>query len=67
MKDQSKFSNTEDKALLRALKNNFKPNTTSLSKEDTQIFFDALENPPEPNEALKKAMKRHNELIDQEK
>jgi len=30
-----------------------------LSDEDTQVFFDALENPPEPNDKLKNAVERY--------
>lgn len=33
-----------------------------LSIEDSIAFVDALLNPPEPNEALKAAAKRHQEL-----
>ncbi len=32
-----------------------------LSERDRDIFMAALENPPEPNEALKAAAKRHQE------
>jgi uncharacterized protein (DUF1778 family) len=32
-----------------------------LSDRDWEIFASALENPPEPNEALKAAIKRHQE------
>lgn len=34
-----------------------------LSPEESKRFLDLIENPPEPNEALKKAMKRHDELF----
>ncbi len=30
-----------------------------LSSEDTQVFFDALENPPEPNDKLKNAVREY--------
>lgn len=33
------------------------------SKEDRRIFFDALMNPPKPNQALKKAFKRYNDAL----
>ncbi|BAZ17567.1 hypothetical protein NIES4071_94470 [Calothrix sp. NIES-4071] len=32
-----------------------------LSERDSQIFLAALENPPEANEALRKAIKEHQE------
>lgn len=34
-----------------------------LSMADQQRFVDALLSPPEPNEALKRAMARHEELV----
>ena len=30
-----------------------------LSNKDAQLFFDVLENPPEPNEKLKRAVKNY--------
>ena len=36
---------------------------TVLSNEDRDIFLRLLENPPEPNEALRRAAQRHSELI----
>ncbi len=37
------------------------PEEIVLSERDWEIFTSALENPPEPNEALKAAFKRHQE------
>lgn len=34
-----------------------------LTEKDADVFFEALENPPEPNEALKAAAQRHRELL----
>lgn len=34
-----------------------------LSNKDAQVFFDALDNPPEPNERLKNAFKNYKEKI----
>jgi uncharacterized protein (DUF1778 family) len=34
-----------------------------LSARDAKAFFAAIENPPEPNEALKRAARRHAELL----
>lgn len=34
-----------------------------LSHEDRDVFFNALENPPEPNNQLKQALKHHKRLI----
>ena len=34
-----------------------------LSDRDRDSFLDALENPPEPNEKLKQAAKRHKEMV----
>ena len=31
------------------------------TQKDNRIFFDALMNPPQPNQALKKALKKYNE------
>ena len=39
--------------------------TIVLSKRDTEIFVEMLLNPPEPNEALKKASKKHKETVKQ--
>lgn len=33
------------------------------SKRDSEIFFDAITNPPKPNAALNKAVKNYNSLI----
>lgn len=38
-------------------------NSIILSNDDRDAFLNALENPPEPNEALKKALKHHKRLI----
>ncbi|MEM7513740.1 MAG: DUF1778 domain-containing protein [Bacteroidota bacterium] len=35
------------------------------SKKDQEVFFNALQNPPEPNETLKGAMKEYKELFDE--
>ena len=35
----------------------------TLSAKDWDIFYDALVNPPEPNERLKKAARRYRERI----
>lgn len=37
------------------------PEEIILSERDWEIFVSALENPPEPNEALKAAFKKHQE------
>jgi len=34
-----------------------------LSRHDTKVFFQALENPPPVNEAMKRAARRHAELM----
>lgn len=39
-----------------------KHNAILSSKEDQQIFFDAITNPQPPNERLKKAARRYKEL-----
>ena len=36
------------------------------SKRDKEIFFDALVNAPEPNDALKKAAESHKQMISSE-
>jgi uncharacterized protein (DUF1778 family) len=36
---------------------------TLLSERDWNAFMDALDNPPEPNEALRRAARSHRELI----
>jgi uncharacterized protein (DUF1778 family) len=36
-------------------------NVLKLSTEDSKAFVEALLNPAEPNEALKKAMRRHHQ------
>ena len=41
-----------------------KPSTViRLNAEESKRFLDMIENPPEPNEALRKAMGRHDELF----
>ena len=35
----------------------------TLSDRDRDIFLEALETPPEPNEKLREAAKRHKEMI----
>lgn len=37
--------------------------TIALSRQDAEIFVNALLNPPAPNEALKRAFKRHKEIF----
>lgn len=37
--------------------------TRTLSNRDRDIFLKMLENPPEPNEALKKAAKRYKDRL----
>ncbi len=44
-----------------------KHNVILASERDAKIFFDALMNPPEPNEALKKAAKRYKRLVAEKK
>ena len=39
-------------------------NRILASEKDKKVFFDALLNPPKPNQSLKKAMKRYNEMLD---
>jgi uncharacterized protein (DUF1778 family) len=39
-----------------------KHNNWLSSENDKKIFFDALVNPPTPNDKLKRAMKNHGEL-----
>lgn len=36
-----------------------------LNKEDSLRLWEALENPSEPNEALKKAAKRYSDIIEE--
>jgi uncharacterized protein (DUF1778 family) len=36
---------------------------TTLSAKDWDVFYDALVNPPAPNEALKKAARRYRERV----
>lgn len=40
-------------------------NTIVLSAADSAIFAEVLLNPPELNEAMKKAFERHKELLNQ--
>jgi uncharacterized protein (DUF1778 family) len=35
----------------------------TLSRRDWDVFYDALINPPEPNETLKKAARRYRERV----
>lgn len=35
----------------------------TLSPADWNVFYDALVNPPEPNQALKQAARRHRERV----
>jgi uncharacterized protein (DUF1778 family) len=37
--------------------------TMALEKEDSEIFFDAILNPPRPNETLRRAMEEHRKRI----
>jgi len=37
--------------------------TLVLSREDSEVFINVLLNPPEPNEALKTAAKRYQEIM----
>jgi uncharacterized protein (DUF1778 family) len=39
-----------------------KHNNWLSSENDRKIFFNALMNPPAPNDKLKRAMKKHNEF-----
>jgi uncharacterized protein (DUF1778 family) len=34
-----------------------------LQPEDYEVFFNALDNPPKPNEKLRKAFKRHKRFV----
>lgn len=36
------------------------------SQKDREVFFEAMMNPPQPNDALKKAALRFNELVAQQ-
>jgi uncharacterized protein (DUF1778 family) len=36
--------------------------TVTLSNRDWDKFYEALEHPPQPNEPLKRALRRHDEL-----
>lgn len=36
-----------------------------MSKRDQEVFFDAILNPPEPNDALKEALKSYREALKQ--
>lgn len=40
-----------------------KHTTILASKKDQEIFFNAIMNPPQPNESLKKAAARYNKLV----
>lgn len=35
---------------------------TTFTEEDWHVFFDMIENPPEPNERLKKAAEKYKEI-----
>ena len=50
-------------ALLRARKILATEEYLVLAEKDRDIFFHALENPPEPSDAFQKAIYRHNELV----
>ena len=41
-----------------------KNNMIHLSQQDTQLFFDALDNPPEPTAALKKSFVNYQRKIE---
>jgi uncharacterized protein (DUF1778 family) len=38
-------------------------NALLASEKDREVFFDAIMNPPKPNKSLKKAVKKHSELL----
>ena len=40
-----------------------KHNTILATKKDQEIFFDAIMNPPKPNESLKKAALRFDKML----
>ena len=50
-------------ALLRARKILASEESIVLSETDSEIFFKALDNPPEPVDALKKAFSRHKKIV----
>jgi len=52
----------QDVGSFLALKSN-KPDTILISKEDFEKLLDHIENPPEPTEAFKKAMKRYKDMV----
>ncbi len=37
--------------------------TMVLGKRDAEVFFDAILNPPEPNEKLRRAMREHRKRV----
>jgi uncharacterized protein (DUF1778 family) len=39
---------------------------TKFSQEDWHMFFDLLDNPPEPTERMKKALQTYNKIVDDE-
>lgn len=42
---------------------NLSDDTIKLTEEDTRLLLNLLENPPEPNDALKRTFERHKMLI----
>ena len=50
-------------ALSRARKILATEESVILAEMDRDVFFQALENPPEPSDALKRAFSRHKELV----
>ena len=38
-------------------------NAILSSEQDREVFFDVIMNPPKPNNSLKKAAKKHTELL----
>jgi len=45
----------------------FRSNPLILSNEDRDAFLHALENPPKPNERLKKALEAHHRILEKNK
>ena len=44
-----------------------KHNAILCSEKDREVFFDVIMNPPKPNHSLKKAAKKHAELLNARK
>jgi uncharacterized protein (DUF1778 family) len=65
VRGQSVSEFVTDSALLRARKILATEESLVLAEKDRDIFFQALENPPEPSDALKKAFSRHKESVKQ--